>query len=141
MKAPDKPHREENGEFRPRISSTFKELAEMMVHHGLSIDAAAEHLGANVRASRRAFARPHNRAYFNRLTQEVRQNASQLAYLRVNHLAQCAPSERLRFEASKWVVGVDGIAPVKRVHGTQDIYMTFGGFELSAIDATPEQED
>jgi hypothetical protein len=138
---PDKPLRSRNGEFRPRISSTFKELARVMVSEGLSVDAAAEKLGASVRASRRAFKRPHNRAYYNGLVREVRENAAQLAYLRNLHLSERAESERLRFDASRWVAGVDGIAPVQRIHGVHDVHHTFAGFDYPTLDVTPEDPD
>lgn len=136
----DKPLRSRNGEFRPRISSMFKDLAHLMVAEGLSLDRAAEKLGANLRASRRAFLRPHNRAYYNRLVAEVRENAAQLAYLRNVRLSEEAESERLRFDAGRWVAGVDGIAPVQRVQGHHVHNHTFGGFEYPTVDVTPEDD-
>lgn len=78
---------------------------------------------------RDALRKPHIVTHFNQLVSEVRKNAGQSAFLRINHLGSDAKSETVRLEANKWVAGVDNIAPVKRVEAAVNHRHSFAGFD------------
>lgn len=118
-----------------------REALELMAHEGLSLPLAAKQKNIRVDNLQRAFNKPKVRAAFNQLVKTIRDNASQMAYLRINHLSQASQSERMTFDAARWVAGVDGLSPVQKVQGTHSHSISFGGFEypdLEAKDVTPE---
>ncbi len=102
---------------------------EMMAYEGLDYRVAAERAGIERRNFRRTFNLPQVRKAYMSVLSHLRANAGQRAFRRIDHLSQTAQSEHVRLEGSKWVAGVEGLAPVKRVEGKFDINHTFGGFD------------
>lgn len=112
---------------------------EIMANEGVALPIAAQRAGASVQAMKQAFRRPHVKQAYNQLIADIRANAAQGAYLRINHISQTAQSETVKLDANKWVAGVDGIAAVKRIEGKHSVNHTFGGFEYGhdMQDVTP----
>ena len=126
---------------RCRVSSQYKAAFMDMIHRGASPQSAAEAHGIRLTNLRRALARPHVRAAYNQTLKAVRDGAAQQAYLRINGMAQEAQSDRLKFDANRWIAGVDGISPVQKVEGRVSHNVQFTGFDypdLGAKDITPK---
>jgi myo-inositol catabolism protein IolC len=123
-----------------RLSAKMRAVLEHMAETGDDLKTTANLKGMNIQAAQRAFRKPHVKKAFVLMCSEVRDNAAQSAYLRINNMAQTAESERLKFDASKWVAGVDGISPVQKSDNRHQHNVTFGGFtypDLEAKDVTP----
>ena len=115
-----------------------------MAEEGSPLHEAAKKADITRDAAVKAFKRPFVRMLHNQMVEELKDNAAQKAYLRINDLSVNAESERVRLDANRWVAGVDGISPVRRVDGFHRLYHTFGGFEyptLDAKDVTPDDFD
>lgn len=138
-KLPIPPERTKTGHFRARITKKIARLVEEMVHNALSRTEAAQRAGMTDDAARKALKRPHVKAYYNQAVADVRENAAQRAYLKIAKLSETGESERLQFDASRWVAGVDGIAPVQKVQGQHHHSHSFAGFEYPTIDVTPDK--
>jgi hypothetical protein len=141
--AKDTPTRTKQGKFTPRVSAQMKQVIQYMVEKGLPLPAAAEQANMTRDAAVRAFNRPHVKTYFKHLVTQARDNAAQMAYLRINAISETAENERLKYDASRWVAGVDGISPVQKVEGRHQHNIAFGGFDypdLSAKDVTPDTQ-
>lgn len=135
-----KPAPLKNQPSKGRVSPKMKAVIEHMAETGVSLKCAAEHCGMGPDAARTAFNRPVVRRAFNQLVKEVRDNAAQQAYLGIVEQSQKATNERLRFDAKRWVAGVDGISPVQKVHGQHSHSHSFTGFtypDLEPKDVTP----
>lgn len=127
-----------------RISAKMRTTLQHMAQEGVDLTIAAQRAGMNVEAAKNAFRRPHVKAALNQMIKEVRDNAAQMAYLRINKISQDAKSDRTRLDANKWLAGVDGISPVQKVEGNHRHNVTFGGFEYSGpepVDVTPENSE
>ncbi len=133
------PERTSKGQFRTRISAEARAAVTIMATEGVSRAEAAERADITDDALRRALKRPHVRRLFNQIVKEVRDNAAQAAYLKINHLSDTADNERLKYDANRWIAGVDGISPVQKVQGTHSHRHEFGGFvfdDSDVIDGT-----
>ncbi len=116
------------GVIRRRMSDQLRTALEAMAHEGLSLPLAAGRAKMAPESLKAAFRRPHVKQAYNQLVMEIRNNAGQSAFLRINHLSQTADSETVKLEANKWVAGVDNIAPIKRVEGRVQVSHSFAGF-------------
>lgn len=116
------------GQIGPRISKKTAQAVRFMVATGCTADKAAQEIGMNREAFRKALAKPHVKAYQALLFQEVRDNGAARAYLKVNNLMDVAASERVQFDAARWVAGVDGISPIQKIRGVHNHRHDFGGF-------------
>lgn len=128
---------------RIRISDEMRQCVEIMATEGLPVPAAAERAGIARDTAVRNMRKPHVLALFNRRIREVRDNAAQAAYMRIHHQSITSESERIRFEANRWVAGIDGITPVQKVQGQHHHGHTFAGFEYPTLKAerpTPEDD-
>lgn len=127
---------------RARVSQQMRDTITIMAEEGLDLVAAAKRVGFPRASAIRAFAKPAARALFNQAVSDVRSNAAQLAYLRMNHLSKTANSEQVKADANKWVAGVDGIAALKRVEGRMHHTHAFEGFDydaaMGAKDVSPD---
>ncbi|MFY0633670.1 MAG: hypothetical protein JXQ91_07655 [Vannielia sp.] len=125
-----------------RPSPQMRKVCELMAHEGLSLPQAAKRAEITRDSAVRAFHKANVKTYFNQLVAEIRANAAQQAYLRINHIGQTANSETVKLDANKWVAGVDGIAAVKRIEGRHSVNHTFGGFDFTDAmqDVTPEDD-
>lgn len=119
---------------RVRISDEMRRCVEIMATEGLPLPAAAEKAGIHRDTAVRNMRKPHVLRLFNQRVKEIKDNAAQFAYLRINHTAQTAESERLKFDANRWVAGVDGISPVTRVQGQHLHAHSFAGFEYPDLE-------
>jgi hypothetical protein len=129
------------GVRRARISPETRAAMELMAHEGISLPMAAQRVGMLQVSLERAMQRPVAKAAYSQLVKQIRENAAQSAYLRINHLGQVADSETVKLEANKWIAGVDNIAPVRRVEGRYQVSHSFGGFMFDddgAVDVTPD---
>lgn len=111
------------------IGARSVQALELMVTEGLDAEIAAKRVGLRTNNFRRTFNLPQVRTAYIQAVKFLRQGAGQRAFRRIDHLAQTAQSEHVRLEGNKWVAGVEGLAPVKRVEGKFDINHTFGGFD------------
>lgn len=131
------------GDIARRLTPKMKACLEAMGYEGLSLPLAALRAGMNVESARAAMRKPHMKIALNQLIAEVRQNAAQLAYVKMTNLGTSAVSEHVQMEASKWVAGVDNIAPVRRVEGKFSHDHSFKGFDVGQygdeepVDVTP----
>lgn len=126
-----------------RLGRKSKAALYLMAEEGLTAIEAAKRVGIRPNNFTRTFNRPEIRAAYNQLLKEIRDNAAQLAYLRINHMGKSANSEHVRLDANKWVAGVDGISPVQKVEGRHLHKVQFGGFDYgdSPLDVTPEDTE
>ena len=124
-----------------RLSPQLRDTMDIMANEGVALPIAAERAGASVQAMKQAFRRPHVKQAYNQLIADIRANAAQGAYLRINHMSQTANSETVKLDANRWIAGVDGISPVQKVEGRHLHRHDFGGFDYGdteARDVTPE---
>tara|TARA_R110002096_G_scaffold316691_1_gene511169 strand:+ start:1082 stop:1438 length:357 start_codon:yes stop_codon:yes gene_type:complete len=117
-----------------------------MATEGLPLPQAAEQANITRDSAARAIKKKHVINLLKQRLKEVRDNAAQEAYLRINHLARTADNKRLAFDASRWVAGVDGISPVQKVQGQHHHSHSFEGFEYPDLepiegDAIDSQDD
>ena len=129
---------------RVRISDEMRQCIELMATEGLPVHVAAERANITRDTAIRNMRKPHVLRLLNQRLKDVRDNASQAAYMRINHLSVASTNERVKLDASKWVAGVDGISPVQKVQGNHFHSHSFGGFsypDLEPIDVTPEDDD
>jgi hypothetical protein len=117
------------GMQRARLSTQMKDVLELMAYQGLNVRNAATKIGWEPASAVRAFGRPHVKDAYYQLVREIRSNAAQEAYLRINSMANEADSEHVRLAANQWIAGVDGIAAVKRVEGRMTVSHQFAGFD------------
>ena len=123
-----------------RLAGRTVQALELMAYEGLSLRDAAERVGVRRDNLQRAFDLVDVRARFNLIVRHIRDNGAQEAYLRMTAMAKSAESEHVRMECNKWLAGVDGLAPVKRVEGKFSMNHSFGGFAFNdgPVDVTPE---
>jgi hypothetical protein len=119
---------------RIRISDEMRRCVEIMAHEGLPLHMAAERANIHRDTATRNMRKAHVLELFNQMVRDVRVNASQAAYMRMVHMSTHADSERVRLDATKWIAGVDGIAPVQKVEGRYSHQHTFGGFEYGDLE-------
>lgn len=119
---------------RLRISKEMRECVELMATRGLPLPQAAELSNITKDSAARAMKKSHVLALLNQRVKDVRDNAAQMAYLRINHQAMTAGNARLRFDANRWVAGVDGISPVQKVQGQHQHSHSFTGFSYPDLD-------
>lgn len=119
-----------------RLSAKTIQALEFMAHEALSLADAADRAGVRRDNLKRAFDLPAVRERFNEIVAWIRNSEGGAAYLRMVQLAKTADSEHVRLEANKWLAGVDGLAPVKRVEGRFSHRHGFEGFDFAqALDA------
>lgn len=129
------------GAKRARLSREMKQALELMAYEGIDIKEAAKRVEMNTTAALAAWRRPAVKASYNQLCKEIRDNGAQQAYLRIVHMSQNAKSESVKLDANKFVAGVDGIAPVRRVEARHQVSHSFGNFsydDIEAVDVTPD---
>lgn len=122
------------GMQRARISRQMKAVLVVMAYEGRTVREAALQIGWDADSAVRAFNKSHVKQAFNQLVSDIRTNAGQLAYLRINEMAKTADSEHVRLSANQWIAGVDHIAPVKKVVGNYTFNHSFGGFDYSEVE-------
>lgn len=122
---------------RIRISDEMRNCVELMATEGLPLREAAERAKISRDTAVRNMRKRHVLALFNQRVKDVRDNVAQRAYLRINHQALTADSDRLRFDANKWVASVDGISPVQKVQGQHQHCHSFQGFSYPDLDDDP----
>lgn len=117
-----------------------RQALEDMAFEGLSLPHAAKRHGIRTDNLQRAYDRRKVRAAYYQVVKAVRDNAAQDAYRRIDHLSRTSDSERLQFDASRWIAGVDGISPVQKVDARHQHNVQFQGFaypDIHAKDVTP----
>ena len=112
-----------------RLAKKTIKALEAMAYEGLSLHVAADRTEIRRSNLQRAFESPKVKQTFNQIIDFIQSNAAQAAYLRMVDLAQNAKSEHVRADCNKWMAGVDGIAPIKRVQSQNQHAVTFGGFD------------
>jgi len=128
---------------RIRISDEMRQCVEIMATEGLPVHLAAERAGIARDTAVRNMRKPHVLQLFNLRVRDVRQNAAQAAYMRIHQLSLHSTNERVKLDASKWLAGVDGVAPVQKVQGFHRHSHTFGGFvypDLEEVGVTPAEQ-
>ncbi|TNE43430.1 MAG: hypothetical protein EP341_11450 [Sphingomonadales bacterium] len=126
---------------RCNLHRKTREAIEAMAFEGVSLPLAAQRVGMRTDNLARSFNKPHVRNAYNQVVAAIRDNAAQSAYLRINRLAETSESDRLKFDANRWLAGVDGISPVQKVEGRHQHNVAFGGFDIprpEPLDVTPE---
>lgn len=111
-----------------RVSGKMKAVIEEMVTKGVSLRTAADTIPMHYNAAKRAWRQPHVKAYYNSMVKDIVDGSAQTAFLRMNHLSETAKSESNKIDASKWVAGVGGISPLKKVQGSHTHHHSFTGF-------------
>lgn len=122
------------------LGANTRQAIEAMAWEGLPPHLSAARYGIRTDNLNRAIARPKVRKALNQLLKEVRENAGQQAYFGIVHMSHASQNDRLRFDAKRFVAGVDGISPVQKVQGQHSHAHSFQGFdygEIEAKDITP----
>ena len=128
------PERDKNGKFAPEIKGKLRKAILLMATEGISRPLAAKRVGMRPDNLAAAMRRPQTITLFNQTVRDIRDNAAQAAYLKINHLAETTVNERMKFDSSRWIAGVDGISPVQKVQGTHHHMHQFGGFTYDEPD-------
>ncbi|WP_298852228.1 hypothetical protein [uncultured Ruegeria sp.] len=123
-----------------RLGKKTVEALEAMAWQGIPLHEAAKTVEMRRGNLERAFNLLPVRQRYNQLTQYIRQNEGQAAIARIGELARSAKSEHVRLEANQWLAGVQGVAPVSRVHGIYQHSHSFGGFEYDDDDPSEDDE-
>lgn len=108
---------------------TTAKALELMAYEGKSSRTAAQAAGIEHRSLLRALRRPHVQTLINQIFKAMTEGAAHRAFTRMENLAETAQSEHVKESANKWIAGVGGLAPVKRVEGNINHNHTFGGFD------------
>lgn len=111
-----------------RLSPRVKEAVELHIQEGYSRTDAAKAAGIKDDTFRRALRLPHVRAYIRQQFAELRETGPARAYHHIRRLADNSESERLQFDASRWIAGVDGLAPAKTVNISGNVSHSFDGY-------------
>lgn len=128
-------------QYKRRVSPAMREVIRIMAEEGASLPIAANKAKMTRDAAVRAFNRPHVKALYNSMIKEIRENAAQQAYMRINHLSETAESENVRLDSSKWIAGVDGLAPIRKLEGRFAHSHQFKGFDYAnPKDVTPTDD-
>lgn len=98
------------------ISPTTKLAIECMVFEGMKRSEAAEAAGMADISLRQALLKPHNLAYLNECMEVLRTSARPRALRKMDELLE-AKTERIQFEAAKYLDGMD--RPSHAVGATQ----------------------
>ena len=117
-----------------RLGAKTVEALELMAYSAIPLKEAADQVGIRRSNLGRAFDMPAVRQRWNELVRQIRDNEGSAAYRRISELSRTAASEHVRLEANKWLAGVDGVAPVKRVEGKFAHAHSFGGFTYDEAD-------
>ena len=88
---------------RQRVSQQMRSVIDLMVHEGLPLPIAAQRVGMNVESAKRAERKQPARNLYNQMVANVRKGAAQQAYLGIVHQSHSADSERLQYDAKRWV--------------------------------------
>ncbi len=137
-KPPTKPKK---AKTQGRISTKMRAVVTLMANEGIDITTAAQRVGMHPGSAQRAIKQNHVKRLYHQMVSEIMENAAQAAYLRNNYLAKTAESQRLQYDANRWVAGVAGISPIAKVEGRHQHNVTFGGFTFDdpgLVDVTPE---
>lgn len=95
------------GDAKPQVVTRKQRAAiEAMVHDGLRRDEAAKAAGMNAEVLRRALTKPHVLAYLNEQMEVLRTSARPRALRKMADLLD-AKTERIQFEAAKYLDGMD----------------------------------
>ena len=113
---------------------------ELMAWEGLPLHEAAKRTGMRNDNLRRSFNLPKVQRRWNLVTRHIRRNEGQAAIARISDLSRNAKSEHVRLEASKWLAGIEGTAPVTRVQGEFRHRLEFSGYEYPTLDVTPAKD-
>lgn len=98
------------------ISPKVKLAIDLMVFEGMKRDEAAESVGLAIISLRQAMLKPHNLAYLNEQMEVLRTSARPRALRKMTDLLE-AKTERIQFEAAKYLDGMD--RPSHAVGATQ----------------------
>lgn len=98
------------------ISPKVKLAIDLMVFEGMKRDEAAETVGLAIISLRQAMLKPHNLAYLNEQMEVLRTSARPRALRKMTDLLE-AKTERIQFEAAKYLDGMD--RPSHAVGATQ----------------------
>lgn len=118
-----------------------RKALEAMAHEGISLRDAAKRFDIRPDNLSRAHDRPKVRKAFMSVRRAIRVNAAADAHTRIEYMSRHADSERVRFDANRWVAGVDGVSPVQRVDARHQHNVQFQGFvypDIHAKDVSPE---
>lgn len=115
---------------------------ERMAWEGTSLHLAAEREGIKPWTIQRTLKNERVKSVLNQIRIAATANMGQDALVRVAQLSQTAQSESVRLEGNKWIAGVAGLAPVRRVEGRFNVQHSFGGFAYDSepIDVTPDAD-
>jgi hypothetical protein len=89
-----------------KLSPTSKLAIELMVFEGMKRSEAAEAAGMADISLRQALLKPHNLAYLNECMEVLRTSARPRALRKMDELLD-AKTERIQFEAAKYLDGMD----------------------------------
>lgn len=99
------------------ISKEAKLAVELMVYEGLKRKEAAETVGMHEESLRRALTKPNTLAYMNECMEVLRTSGRPRALRKMIELVDEAKTERIQFEAAKYLDGMD--RPSHAVGATQ----------------------
>lgn len=114
---------------------------EAMATTGITLRCAAKEYKVDKSTLQRALRRPRVKRAYDQVIKHIQQNAGMQAFLRINHMGQEANSENVKLDANKFIAGVAGISPIKKVEGHHTHNVKFGGFVFDddePLDVTPE---
>lgn len=89
------------------LSPKVKLAIDLMVFEGMKRDEAAEAVGLAMISLRQALLKPHNLAYLNEQMEVLRTSGRPRALRKMIDLIDEAKTERIQFEAAKYIDGMD----------------------------------
>jgi len=124
------------------LSPKAKLAIELMVYEGMKRDEAALAAGLAAISLRQALLKPHNLAYLNECMEVLRTSGRPRALRKMIELVDDAKTERIQFEAAKYLDGMD--RPSHAVGATQvnvQVNNTVNVTPGYAIDLRPDNRD
>ena len=120
-----------------RISSMIKAAVDAMVFEGVSRPEAAKAAGCGEDNLRLALKRPNVLAYLNEQSRVLRTSAAARSIARIDNLADKATSEHVQFESNKFLLGIEGTAPIHRSEINANVRLSTPGYVIDLTQAAP----
>ena len=125
--------------FGPKTKNQLK-FVKLIATRGHTVEEAAKELNYKLEYAQSLFERVEFQQAIIEAIDAARENAAHKAWATMYFLMTEGGSDRIKFEAARWIAGVEGMSPVAKVDARVAHNVSFGGFAyptLKAKDATP----
>lgn len=120
-----------------RISVRVKRAIELMVDDGRKRADAAKDANLTDDALYRALTKPEVLAYRNERMRVLRESAAARTIAKAEQLMDSATSEHVQADMTKWIAGLEGIAPVQRTESITQLNVSIPGLRVMIAHREP----